>query len=157
MNWKLKDITEKQLQEAKNPLTQDHVTAHRTDWLFISNCEPIAEMKRLRSGQMKGLGNVKSLCSTPPHPTPKTVPPKISTCWDTEADYQRMKTTWEMESGVISKWKASDEGSRGKLMVQKRKMNRWKGPSEGIFCTELVWIRKEKGDNTLPAGEWRFS
>lgn len=36
----------------QTPLTQDHVTVHRTDWLFISNCEPIAEMRRLRSGQM---------------------------------------------------------------------------------------------------------
>lgn len=41
----------------------------------------------------------------PPLPE-TTVPPKISTCWDTEADYQRMKTTWEMESGVISEMKS---------------------------------------------------
>lgn len=32
----------------------DHVAVYRTDGLFISNCEPIAEVRRLRSGQMKG-------------------------------------------------------------------------------------------------------
>lgn len=51
----------------QNPLARDHVTVHRTDWLFISNCEPIAEMRRY--GQM---WNVDSPRSTPP--------PKSSTC-----------------------------------------------------------------------------
>lgn len=83
----------------QNPLTQDRVTVHRTDWLFISNCEPKAEMRRLRSGQM---WNVKCLSSTTPE---ASAPPKISTCWD--SDYQRM--TEHMRDGV-----------RGELRNEKR-------------------------------------
>lgn len=75
-------------------------------------------------------------------------------------------TTWVMESGVISEMNQKQvmEEAEEKLAVQKRgkrkgeeKKNLWKGRSEEIFCTGLVSIRKEKGDDTLPAGEWRFS
>lgn len=56
---------------------------------------------------------------------------------------------------------ASDGKSRGKISGTEkgkerkggRKKNLWKGRSEEIFCTGLVSIRKEKGDDTLPAGE----
>lgn len=156
VNWKLKDITEKQLQEAKILLTQDHVTVHRTDWLFISNCEPIAEMKRLRSGQMRrgrgGGGGCWEMLNPSAQQSHQRAP---------LAEIQRQTREWRPRErwslGWSPKWKASDEGSRGKLMVRKRKMTQWKGSSEEILCTEVVWIRKEKGDNTLPAGEWRFS
>lgn len=78
-NWKLKDITEKQLREAENPSTQDRVTVHRTDWLFISNCEPIAEMGGLRSGRDERGWEMLNPSAQSTRPPPKTtVPPKIS-------------------------------------------------------------------------------
>lgn len=49
-----------------------------------------------------------------------TAPPQISTFWGTH--YQRMMD--HMRDGVwgdLRKWKASDEGSRGKLMEQEKK------------------------------------
>lgn len=80
----------------------------------------------------------------------------MSTLWDTEADCQR-----GMRDGVWGELQNEKQvmqiKAKEKLMVQKRKTELVEGLSEEIFCTELVWIRKEKGDNTLPAGEWRFS
>lgn len=49
------------------------------------------------------------MLAPPTRPPKTTVPPKISTWWDTEADCQGIKAIWEMGSGV--EWKASDEGS----------------------------------------------
>lgn len=56
---------------------------------------------------------------------------------------------------------ASDGRSRGKISGTekgkeeggKKKKIYEKDGSEEIFCTGLVSIRKEKGDDTLPAGE----
>lgn len=42
---------------------------------------------------------------------------------------------------------------RGKRKGGRKKKIYEKDGSEEIFCTGLVSIRKEKGDDTLPAGE----
>lgn len=113
MNWKLRHHRRVDTR-GQNPLTQDHVTVHRTDWLFISNWTHSRDDK---AEIWTDEGAEKSSA-----PRKLTVPPKISALlryrgrWSESDDYVR-DGVW---GDLRNESEASDGGSWGKLVVQKR-------------------------------------